>query len=54
MTTGFIRPTLAVLEDRRVVAVELGWYIQELMMVMITAAVMATAVRLTEETIEGK
>lgn len=54
MSTGFIQPTLAVLEDRRVTAGELGWYMQELVMVMITATVMAMAVKLTEETIEGK
>jgi len=54
MTVGFIQPTLSVLEDGRVTTGELGWYLQELMMVIITAAVMTTAVELTEETIEGK
>jgi len=54
MSMGFIQPTLAVLEDRRVTTGELSWYLQELMMVIITAVVMTMAVKLTEETIEGK
>jgi len=54
MTMGFIQPTLSVLEDGRVTAGELGWYLQELMMVIIAAEVMTMVVKLTEKTIEGK
>ena len=54
MTMGFIQPTLSVLEDRRVTTGELGWYLQELMLVIITATLMTTAVKLTEETLEGR
>jgi len=54
MSMGFIQPTLSVLEGRRVTTGELSWYIQELMMMIIAAAVMTTAVKLTERTIEEK
>jgi len=54
MTIGFIQPALSVLEDGRVTTGELTWYIQELTMVIITAAVIAMVVELTKETIERK
>jgi hypothetical protein len=52
VTVGLIIPTLEVLEGG-VQVTEMPPYIMELMMVVLTAVVMTTAVRMTEAVIEG-
>ena len=48
MTVSFVPPVLYVLEDRRVTTIELDWLTQELIMVTISAVMMAAFLKLTE------
>ena len=49
MPVSFIPPALAVIADQRITTAEVNWFIQESVMIIIAAVLMAGFLKLSEE-----